>query len=78
VIVFLPLSWVFFADASLATVVSASVSWLVLSIGLDTLCWVIIPHPWQMSVRELFGEHQPWVSLCYAATALCPFVVLLG
>ncbi|MGL4972263.1 MAG: hypothetical protein ACRC6H_03885 [Culicoidibacterales bacterium] len=76
-LVFLPLCWFLLPEATPITLVIVGSIWIGLSIALDTLCWVLMPHPWQLSLRELFVDHQPWITLCYLATALCPFIVLL-
>ena len=53
------------------------IAWLVLAIGADLLTWIIIPHPWRLTFRELYVGHQPWISLCYLGVFFSPMVALL-
>lgn len=53
------------------------VLWLGLAMITDWLTWVMLPHPWRLSARELYLEHQPWITLCYLCVVASPLFALL-
>ncbi len=75
-IVFIPIAELFFLGEPVETLAIVSCTWLITSVTTDMITWILIPHPWQMSWKELFIDHQPWVSLCYLFTACAPFVII--
>lgn len=51
--------------------------WLIYSVLFDLICWVIIPHPWRLSLKGLFITYQPWISFAYLAIAISPMISIL-
>lgn len=39
--------------------------WAVTTIIVDLIGWVLIPHPWAMTLKEMYVDYQPWISLIY-------------
>ena len=33
----------------------------------DIIFWIIMPHPWRLTLKELFITYQPWITLAYLA-----------
>ena len=48
--------------------------WLVITIVVDLVGWVLIPHIWQMTFKEFYLEYQPWITLIYLIIFLSPIV----
>lgn len=48
--------------------------WCFAAIAIDTLGWVIIPHPYSMTWKEFFVDYQPWVTLIYLTIFAAPFI----
>lgn len=48
--------------------------WCLAAIGIDTVGWVLIPHPFSMSWQEFFLDYQPWITLIYLTIFLSPFI----
>lgn len=53
---------------------ATSAIWTGLCIVFDLFAWVIIRHPWSLSLREFYIGYQPWISLIYAAIFLGPLL----
>jgi hypothetical protein len=49
--------------------------WVAITIIVDLLGWVLIPHPWQMTFKEFYVDYQPWISLIYLVIFASPIVV---
>lgn len=48
--------------------------WLPVAALVDLVARVLIKHPWSMTYRELYVDHQPWITLVYAAVFLGPII----
>jgi len=48
--------------------------WMLVTIVLDLVGWVLIRHPWRMSFKEMYVDYQPWLTLIYLAIAVSPLV----
>ncbi len=58
-------------------VVFMSLIWGGLTIILDALTRVLIPHPWAMTAQDYYVKHQPWLILHYIIIFASPFVAYL-
>lgn len=52
-------------------------SWTLISIIFDLFGWVIIKHPWRMTLKEMYVDYQPWITLIYISILLSPFIAVL-
>ena len=52
-------------------------SWALISIVFDLFGWVIIKHPWRMTLKEMYVDYQPWITFIYISIFLSPFVAVL-
>ncbi len=77
-LVFGVLSFVYLRGLPGQTLLATGLLWAALGAVFDALTWVLLPHPWRLSWRELYLGHQPWLSLCYLCTALSPWAARLG
>lgn len=48
--------------------------WCGICVVFDVFGWVLIKHPWSLSIREFYIDYQPWISLIYLAIFLGPVV----
>ena len=48
--------------------------WTIYCLIFDVIFWIILPHPWRLTVRELFVAYQPWITLAYIAIFISPFL----
>lgn len=62
---------------SFMTAIGISVLWIVYSLVLDSLCWVILPHPWRLTAKELFITDQPGITLAYGAIFISPIAAFM-
>jgi len=46
--------------------------WTVITIVVDLLGWVLIPHIWRMTFKEFYVDYQPWITLIYLVIFLSP------
>lgn len=46
--------------------------WAVISILVDVVGWVLIPHPWRMTLKEFYVDYQPWITLVYLVIFASP------
>jgi hypothetical protein len=52
------------------------VVWLVVTLVVDLVGWVLIPHPWQMPLADFYIDYQPWITLVYLVILLSPVMAL--
>lgn len=53
------------------------ISWTLITIVFDAFAWVIIKHPWRMTVKEMYVDYQPWITLIYLSIFVSPFIAVL-
>jgi len=41
--------------------------WMGICIVVDVFGWVLIKHPWSLTLKEFYVDYQPWISLIYIA-----------
>ncbi len=57
-----------------SNVLAVSLIWGTLTIVIDLIGWVIIPHPWSLSFREFYIDYQPWITLIYVTIYASPWI----
>lgn len=48
--------------------------WAGISIVIDLVGWVLVPHPWSLTFRQFYIEYQPWITLVYLAMFAAPVI----
>jgi len=48
--------------------------WAGISIVIDLVGWVLVPHPWSLTFRQFYIEYQPWITLVYLAMFAAPMI----
>ena len=66
------------SDATLQTALIAGAIWAIVSIVIDLVGWVLIPHPLQLSFKQFYVEYQLWIMLVYIAIFLGPVLGFLA
>ena len=56
---------------------TTGVLWSGLSIVLDLVGWVLIPHPLSLTFKQFYIEYQPWITLVYLAMLVAPVIAWL-
>ena len=51
--------------------------WLLYCVIFDLIFWILIPHPWRLTLNELFVTYPPWITLAYVAIAVSPVISVL-
>lgn len=51
-----------------------SLVWGTITVIFDWFGWVVIKHPWSLTVREFYVDYQPWISLIYVAIYVSPLI----
>ena len=78
--------WPIFSYIYLANTTSGNVwtqalvlgaAWMVLTIVIDLIGWVIIRHPWRMTYKEMYVDYQPWITLIYLSIFVSPLIAAL-
>jgi hypothetical protein len=49
--------------------------WTITTVVVDLVGWVLIRHPWSLTLREFYLDYQPWITLVYAVIFAAPLVV---
>jgi len=49
--------------------------WTIITIIMDPIGWVLIPHPWRMTFREFYVGYQPWITLIYLVIFASPIII---
>lgn len=65
----------FYNEISIFEVIGIGMLWVVYCFLFDIIFWVILPHPWRLTVKELFITYQPWITLAYLAIFISPIIV---
>ena len=48
--------------------------WVGICIVFDVFGWVIIKHPWSLTLKQFYVEYQPWITLIYIAIFIGPIL----
>jgi len=48
--------------------------WLLATVVIDLFGWVLLPHPWQMTLDQFYVGYQPWISLTYLVIFISPIL----
>ena len=51
--------------------------WAGICVIFDVFGWVIIKHPWSLSLKGFYIDYQPWITLIYLAIFASPLVSYL-
>jgi hypothetical protein len=46
--------------------------WLLATAVIDLFGWVLVPHPWHMTLDQFYVGYQPWISLIYLVIFISP------
>lgn len=77
IIIFPIFAWLYFLSVSSLTLETAAVTsllWGAATIILDLIGWVLVKHPWSLSFKEFYIDHQPWITLTYLIIFASPFI----
>ncbi|SFI03187.1 hypothetical protein SAMN04487830_11871 [Pseudobutyrivibrio sp. OR37] len=66
------------SETTLQTALITGAIWAIVSIVIDLVGWVLIPHPLQLSFKQFYVEYQPWITLVYIAIFLGPVLGFLA
>lgn len=55
-------------------VMLTAIIWGTITILFDLIGWVMIKHPWSLTVKEFYVDYQPWISLIYITIFASPFI----
>lgn len=51
------------------------IQWTILSIIIDYLSWVLIPHKFRLTHKEFYIDYQPYITLIYVAIFVSHYIV---
>jgi hypothetical protein len=63
-------------DKEVMETLHLSFLWLAAAVVVDWVCFVLIKHPYSLTLHEFYVEYQPWISLIYASIFLSPLIHL--
>ena len=61
-------------ERTLTSALIAGAIWAAVSIVIDLIGWVLIPHPLRLTFKQFYVEYQPWITLIYIAIFLGPVI----
>ena len=61
-------------DPSMQEALLTGLIWATVCLVFDAIGWVMVKHPWSLSLKEFYIDYQPWISLIYLAIFLGPVV----
>ena len=64
-------------ENQLSTALALGISWSIIIIVIDLFGWVIIPHPFTLTLKEFYVDAQPWITFVYLAIFISPFLGML-
>jgi len=75
----LPFAWMYLSGFAFESrgreALKLGTFWAVLCILIDLIGWILIPHPWAMTLKEFYIDYQPWITLIYLVMFFSPIVV---
>jgi hypothetical protein len=80
------LVWPFFAYRYLSTIPldqrkreawQLGAFWVVITVVVDLIGWVLVPHPWAMTFKQMYVDYQPWITFIYLVILGTPVLTLL-
>jgi hypothetical protein len=48
--------------------------WFLATAVIDLFGWVLVPHPWQMTLDQFYVGYQPWITLIYLVIFISPIL----
>jgi hypothetical protein len=67
--IWLPFAWLYLRDIALdqrkREAIRLGAFWAIITIIVDLIGWVLIPHPWAMTFKEFYVDYQPWITFIY-------------
>ena len=69
--------WVYMQTLSEPNISEALITgllWAAICIVFDVIGWVMIKHPWSLSIKQFYVEYQPWITLIYLAIFAGPII----
>jgi hypothetical protein len=61
-------------EPTLKKAMATGALWAGISIVIDLVGWVLIPHPWTLTFKEFYIDYQPWITLIYLAMFIAPLI----
>ena len=58
-------------------VIGAGAIWLLLTLIIDFVGWVMIKHPWSLSLKAFYIDDQPNITFIYLVIFLSPLIAYL-
>jgi hypothetical protein len=50
--------------------------WFLATAVIDLFGWVLVPHPWHMTLDQFYVGYQPWISLIYLVIFVSPLLAV--
>ncbi len=51
------------------------IQWTILSIIIDYISWVLIPHKFRLTLKEFYIDYKPYITLIYVAIFVSHYIV---
>lgn len=64
-------------EPTLKKAMATGAFWSGISIVIDLVGWVLVPHPWSLTFKEFYIDYQPWITLVYLAMFAAPVISYL-
>lgn len=61
-------------EPTLKKAMATGALWAGISIVIDLVGWVLVPHPWTLTFKEFYIDYQPWITLIYLAMFIAPLI----
>ncbi|MDR1795089.1 MAG: hypothetical protein LBR25_06810 [Erysipelotrichaceae bacterium] len=77
IILFSVFGWLYMQGLAKPTFNDAVVTgllWALICIVFDLFGWVLIKHPWSLTLSEFYIDYQPWITLIYLAIFAGPVI----
>lgn len=77
IIIFPLFAYIYFCGSETVTLANAattSLIWGTITIVFDLIGWVLIKHPWSLTLKEFYIDYQPYITLIYISIYASPFI----
>ena len=59
---------------TLSNAIATSLIWGTITVVFDLIGWVLIKHPWSLTLKEFYIDYQPWITLIYITIYASPLI----
>jgi hypothetical protein len=80
IVIFPVFAGIYFArltEVTLQMALLTGILWGVITVIIDYVGWIVIPHPWRCTYKDFYVDYQPWLTIIYITICISPLLAYL-